>query len=62
MQIFGPKKPILGQFVVYGPKILISMGVSKSFGTHITKKPPRQLVCIVFLVGNRIKWAKNAQI
>ena len=23
-------------------------GVSKSFGTHIMEKPPRQLVCIVF--------------
>ena len=62
MQIFGPKKPILGQFVVYGPKILIFMGVSKSFGTHITKKPLMQLVCIVFLVGNWIKWANNAHI
>ena len=26
------------------------MGVSKSFGTHVTKKP-RQLVCIVFWSG-----------
>ena len=28
-------------------------GVSKSFGTHIMKKPPRQLVRIVFWSGNR---------
>ena len=33
---------------VYRPNILIFLGVSKSFGTHITeKKPPRQLVRIV---------------
>ena len=54
MAIFGPKwrkmhilefGPILD---VFGPKILIFMGVSKSFGTHIMEKPPKQLVCIVF--------------
>ena len=45
----GPKMPIFGpNLAVYGPKILIFMGVSKTFGTHITKKPPRQLVQIVF--------------
>ena len=32
---------------LYGPKILIFMGVCKSFGTHITEKTPRQLVCII---------------
>ena len=40
--------PILA---VFGPKILIFMGVSKSFGTHIMEKPPRQLVRIVFRSG-----------
>ena len=29
-------------------EIQIFMGVSKSFGTHITEKPPRQLVRILF--------------
>jgi len=38
---------------VFWPKILIFMGVSKSFGTHIMEKPPRQLVRIVFWSGNR---------
>ena len=38
----GPNWPFMGQ------KTLIFMGVSKSFGTHITEKPPRQLVRIVF--------------
>ena len=38
---------------VFGPKILIFMGVSKSFGTHIMEKPPRQLVRIVFWSGIR---------
>ena len=36
---------------VFGPKILIFMGVSKSFGTHITEKPPRQLFRIVVWSG-----------
>ena len=39
---FGPILAVLG------PKILIFMQVSKSFGTHIMEKPPRQLVHIVF--------------
>ena len=32
----------------FGPKILIFMRVSKSFGTHIMEKPPRQLFHVVF--------------
>ena len=40
--------PILA---VFGPKILIFMGVSKSFGTNITENPPRHLVHIVFWSG-----------
>ena len=54
----GPKMPIFGQksqfwanLAIYGPKILIFMWVSKSFGIHITEKPPRQLVRIVFRSG-----------
>ena len=39
---FGPN------LAVYGPKILFFMEVSKSFGTHITEKPPRHLVRIFF--------------
>ena len=31
-----------------GPKILIFIGRSKSFGTHVTEKPPRHFVRIVF--------------
>ena len=42
---FGPN------LAFYEPKILIFMGVSKSFGTHKTEKPPRQLVRIVFGSG-----------
>ena len=60
MQIFGRKKPISGQFVVYGPKIQIFMGVSKSFGNHIMEKPPRQLVLIVFWLGIRSNRPKLA--
>ena len=43
---------------VFGQKILIFTGESKSFGTHITEKPPRQLVRINFwwgIVRNRPK-------
>ena len=54
----GPKMPIFGQksqfwvnLAIYGPKILIFMWVSKSFGIHITEKPPRQLFRIVFRSG-----------
>ena len=42
---FGPN------LVVFGQKILILTGESKSFGTHMTEKPPRHLVCIVFWSG-----------
>ena len=42
---FGPN------LAVFGPKILIFMGVSKSFDTHITEKPPGQLILIVFWSG-----------
>ena len=42
---FGPN------LAVFGPKILIFRGVSKSFGTQIMEKPPRQLVRIVFWSG-----------
>ena len=43
IKIFGPKRLNLA---VYWPKFLIFMGLSKSFGTHITEKPPRQLAQI----------------
>ena len=39
---FGPK------LIVFGPMILIFAGGSKSFGTHVTQKPPGHLVRIVF--------------
>ena len=42
---FGPN------LAVFGPKILIFMGVSKSFGTNITENPPRHLVHIGFWLG-----------
>ena len=42
---FGPN------LAVWGPKILVFMGVSKSFGSHITLNPPGQLVRIVFWSG-----------
>ena len=42
---FGPN------LAVYGPKTIISRGVSKSFGTLITEKLPRQLVRIVSWSG-----------
>ena len=39
--MFGPKRPKNADFgpnlAVFGPKILIFMGVSKSFGTNITE-------------------------
>ena len=43
--------PILA---VFGPKILIFTGESKSFGTHIKDKPPRHLVRIVFWFGPKL--------
>ena len=62
---FGPN------LAVFGPKILIFMGVSKSFGTTHNRKPPRQLVCFVSwsglgsngskrpIFGKSQFWAKN---
>ena len=44
----GPKMPIFGNKASIGPQILIFMGVSQSFGTHITERPPRQLDRFVF--------------
>ena len=35
----------------FGPKILILLGGSKSCGAHVTEKPPRHLVRIVFRSG-----------
>ena len=52
---FGPNLAILG------PNILIPTGGSKSFGTHVTEKPPRHLFAS-FLVGHGTKWVKNANI
>ena len=42
---FGPN------LVVFGQKILILTGESKSFGTNKSEKTPRRLVCIVFWLG-----------
>ena len=43
------KNAIFGQhFAILGQKILIFTGESKSFGTHIMEKTPRQLVHIDF--------------
>ena len=42
---FGPN------VVILGGKSLIITGESKSYGTHITEKTPRHLVCIVFWSG-----------
>ena len=48
------KNAYFGQILaVFGPKIIIFMLVSKSFGTRIIEKPPRQLVLIVFWSGIR---------
>ena len=44
---------------VFGPKILIFMGGSKSFGTHLTEKPPKHLVSIVFWPGMESNWPKR---
>ena len=35
------------KFGLFGPKILILTGGSKSFGTHVTEKPHRHNVCII---------------
>ena len=44
---------------VFGPNNLFILGVIKTFGTHISE---RQLVCICFLVGYGVKWARVAHI
>ena len=43
---------------VLGPKFLILMRRSKSFGTHATEKPSRYLVRIVFWSGMGPNWPK----
>ena len=54
-QIFGPKWPKMHIFdqiwSFLGQKILIHTRGSKSLDTHVTEKPPRQLVRIVFRSG-----------
>ena len=58
---FGPN------LAVFGLKILICTGASKSFGNHIMKKPPGQLVRIVFwsaweqIGQNADIWQKKCQ-
>ena len=42
---FGPN------LAVFGQKILTFMGGGKSFGTNVTKKPPRHLVGNVYWSG-----------
>ena len=60
--LYVPKKAYFGpNLAFFGPKNLIFTGGSKSLGTHITEKPPRDLVRI-FLVGRGTKWAKNVDI
>ena len=44
-----PKKAYFGQnLAVFGPKFLIFTGESKIFCTHITQKPARHLLRIIF--------------
>ena len=53
-----PRKPISGKiWPLLGKKIVIFMGGSKSFGTHIMEKRLG-----TFLAGHETKWAKNADI
>ena len=54
------KKAYWAKFDLFQAKYPNFSGLSKSFGTQLTEKPPRHLVWIVFLVGYGIKWAKNA--
>ena len=58
-QIFGQKRRSENKgkkenLAVFGPKILIFTGVSKSFSTNIMEKPHKQLVCIDFCSGIRL--------
>ena len=48
---FGQKSQFGPNLAVYGPKILIFVGVSKVLVPTEWKKPPRQLVRIVFWSG-----------
>ena len=57
-----PKMSVLDQIWTFWAKNPNPTGGSTSFGTHITQKPPRHLVCIGLLVMHWIKWAKNAHI
>ena len=69
----GPKMPIFGQksqfwahSAIFGPKILILMGVSKSFGTNITENHLDNLSALFFgqaldQMGQKCRYlAKNA--
>ena len=53
----------MGQYLAkntsLGPKILIIMGVSKSFGSHKNGITTKATYSHCFLVGYWIKWAKN---
>ena len=53
---FEKKEHFGAKMAHLGPKILIFTGGSKSFGSNLTEKAPRHLVC---MVGHGIKWAKN---
>ena len=53
---FGPN------LVVFGQKILIFTGEIQIFVTHITEKPPRHLVHIVFWSGIGQNVQKNGNI
>ena len=44
----GPKMPISCQESIFGPKILIPLGVSKSFFTHITENHLGNLFALFF--------------
>ena len=61
MLIFGPKWPKMHILDQIWPKILIRKGGSKSFGSYVTKKTPRHLVCIVFWSAKEPNWP-NMQI
>ena len=70
IRIFGPKKAKCGIkyafFVIFGPKSLIFMGISKSFGTNITENHFGNLSALFFghaldQVGQKCQYlAQNA--